>query len=245
MADDNNIPGSGDAAAAEEKRRLNPVAETIVIVIAALLFAFLIQWLIVKPYKIPSLSMYPTLDTKQRVLVNRVTGRLGTPQRGDIVVFHPPPGADQQICGISNGQKFGPPPGETYVAMPSLQEMPSDGSGSYMACPVANQGQQKQAFIKRVIGLPGERIKIIDGHAWINGKQLDEPYINKGCESAATAMLTCTFSKEFTIPDGMYFMMGDNRNNSDDSRFWGPIPKKSMVGEAFATYWPPNRIGGL
>jgi signal peptidase I len=235
------------AAEAEPKKRLNPVTETIVIVIAALFFAFMIQWLIVKPYKIPSLSMYPTLDTKQRVLVNRVTGRFGTPERGDVVVFHPPPGADEQQCGIANGEKFGPAPGTTYVAMPTIEELPADGEGSYMACPVANQGAQKQAFIKRVIGLPGERIKIINGHAWINGQQLNEPYINdeRGCDDPTASTLGCTFSKEFTIPDGMYFMMGDNRNNSDDSRFWGPIPKKNMVGEAFATYWPPKRIGGL
>lgn len=236
---------STESGAKADERRLNPVVETILIVAAALVFAFLIQWLLVKPYKIPSLSMYPTLEEKQRVLVNRVDGRFGTPERFDVVVFHPPPGADVPTCGIANGEKFGAPPGQTYVAMPSLQEMPADGQGSYMACPVATPGQQKQAFIKRVIGLPGERIKIIDGHAWINGQELDEPYLNKGCEDAATAMVTCTFSKEFTIPDGMYFMMGDNRNNSDDSRFWGPIPKKLMVGEAFATYWPPNRIGGL
>lgn len=234
-----------DSRAEADARRLNPIVETILIVVAALAFAFLIQWLLVKPYKIPSLSMYPTLEEKQRVLVNRVTGRFGTPKRLDVMVFHPPPGADDGRCGISDGEKFGAPPGEKYVAMPSLENLPPDGPGSYMACPVATPGEQSQAFIKRVIGLPGERIKIIDGHAWINGQELDEPYINKGCEDPATAMITCTFSKEFTIPDGMYFMMGDNRNNSDDSRFWGPIPKSMMVGEAFATYWPPNRIGGL
>jgi signal peptidase I len=51
--------------------------------------------------------------------------------------------------------------------------------------------------------------------------------------------------KQITIPPDMYFMMGDNRGASDDSRFWGPVPKEWIIGEAFATYWPPNRIGGL
>jgi signal peptidase I len=229
------------------KKQLNPVAETVVIVAAALVFAFLIQWLLVKPYKIPSPSMVPTLETGQRVLVNRIEGRFGTPSRGDIVVFHPPPGADEQQCGISNGEKFGPPPGETYVAVPDIQDLPSSTNASYMACPVANPGAQKQAFIKRVVGLPGDRFKIIKGHAYVDGKKLNEPYINKlqSCDDPTNFTLSCTYSREFTIPAGKYFMMGDNRNNSDDSRFWGPIPKSSMVGEAFATYWPISRIGGL
>lgn len=238
-------PGSTDGA--PEKKQLNPVAETVVIVAAALIFAFLIQWLLVKPYKIPSPSMVPTLETGQRVLVNRIEGRFGTPSRGDVVVFHPPPGADEQRCGIQNGEKFGPAPGETYVGVPDLEDLASETDSSYMACPVATAGTQKQAFIKRVVGMPGDRFKIIKGHAYVNGKKLNEPYINtaQSCDDPSNFTLSCTYSREFTIPDGKYFMMGDNRNNSDDSRFWGPIPKSSMVGEAFATYWPINRIGGL
>lgn len=234
---------------AEDSKSLNPLVETALIVVAALVFAFVIQWLLVKPYKIPSLSMYPLLNVHQRVLVNRVEGRFGTPERGDVVVFHPPPGADEMECGIEPGQTFGPPQ-QTYVANTEMIDT-SDGAGSgndgSMACPVANAGAQKQAFIKRVIGLPGDRIKIIKGYAYINGEKLDEPYVNTAdsCADTASFRPTCTFSREFTIPPNRYFMMGDNRNNSDDSRFWGPIPKQNIVGEAFATYWPPSRIGGL
>lgn len=230
----------------EPKKHLNPVVETVLIVLLALSFAFLIQWLIVKPYKIPSPSMVPTLETGQRVLVNRVTGRFGTPQRGDIMVFHPPPGADEQQCGIQVGQNFGTPP-TRYLGVPDLSDIPDATTASYMACPVANPGKQKQAFIKRVIGVPGDELKIIKGHAYINDKELDEPYINKenSCDDPASFTLACTFSRSITIPAGMYFMMGDNRNNSDDSRFWGPVPAANMIGEAFATYWPPKRIGGL
>lgn len=230
-----------------DKKQLNPAVETALIVVVAIVFAFLIQWLFIKPYKIPSPSMVPTLDVGQRVLVNRVEGRFGTPERFDIMVFNPPPGADAQRCGIQNGQTFGPPPGTPYVAMPDISELPDDLSGDYMPCPVATSGKQGQAFIKRVIGLPGDRLKIIKGHAYINGKELDEPYLNPddSCDSPETASLSCTFSKEIKIPEGMYFMMGDNRNNSDDSRYWGPIPKENMIGEGFATYWPPSRIGGL
>lgn len=238
MSDPNNKP---------QKHAMNPIVETALIVAFALLIAFLIQWLLVKPYKIPSPSMVPTLDVGQRVLVNRVEGRFGTPERYDVMVFNPPPGSDQQQCGIADGEKFGDPP-QTYVA-PSFEGITEEGAeaNDYMACPVANPGKQKQAYIKRVVGLPGDRIKIIEGHVYIDGKELNEPYIydQDTCEDAGPSSLTCTFAREFTIPEGMYFMMGDNRNNSDDSRFWGPIPEENFVGEAFATYWPINRIGGL
>jgi signal peptidase I len=236
-----NNESSGDA-----EPRLNPVAETMLIVVCALIFAFLIQWLLVKPYKIPSESMVPTLQEGQRVLVNRIEGRFGTPERGDVVVFHPPPGADNEECGIGNGDAFGPP-AQTYVAAPGLEDPDGGTSDSFMACPVANPGAQKQAFIKRLIGLPGDRIKIIKGHAYINGKMLVEPYINPefSCDDPETFTFGCTFSKEFTIPPGKYYFLGDNRARSDDSRYWGAIPAKNIVGEAFGTYWPPKRVGGL
>lgn len=243
MSDPNDkTPDSGH----EDARRLNPVAETVVIVVAALIFAFLIQWLLVKPYKIPSASMVPTLTEGQRVLVNRIEGRFGTPERGDVIVFHPPPGAESQLCGISSGEIFGPP-SQRYIGPGDPRATTKDGEQSAMPCPVANPGAQKQAFIKRLIGLPGDRFKLIKGHAYINGKQLNEPYLNSepSCEDASMQSFGCTFSREITIPPGMYYFLGDNRAESDDSRYWGPVPKKNIVGEAFATYWPPSRIGGL
>lgn len=228
------------------KKKLNPVLETVLIVVCALAFAFVIQWLLVKPYKIPSLSMYPLLEVKQRVLVNRVEGRFGTPARGDVLVFHPPPGAEIMRCGVEPGESFGPPE-QIYVASPEEIDLEGGNGGGSMACPVAAPGAQSQAFIKRVVGLPGDRIKIIRGNAYIDGKRLDEPYISKldSCDEEDTFKPGCTFSREFTIPPNKYFMMGDNRNNSDDSRFWGPIDRSNIVGKAFATYWPISRIGGL
>ena len=231
----------------DESKKLNPVVETVAIVIVALALAFLIQWLLVKPYKIPSGSMLKTLDVGQRVLVNRVKGRFGTPERGDILVFHPPPGANEARCGVQDGEKYGPPPGIEYIGIPEADLALDIGNAPIMPCPQPNPGAESQAFIKRVIGLPGDRLKIIKGHAYINGKKLNEPYINDedSCDDPATFRPSCTYSEEITIQPGYYFMMGDNRNNSDDSRFWGPVPKKNIVGEAFATYWPPGRIGGL
>jgi signal peptidase I len=213
--------------------------ELVVIVAVALGLALLIQAFVVKPFKIPSPSMVPTLAIGERVLVNRLDGRFGTPERGDITVFKPPRGADDIECGVSDGEEYAP--GKEYF----------DGSvsedGAKMPCPLPTSGKSAENYIKRVIGLPGDRIKIIRGHAYVNGKRLDEPYINTvdSCEQEATASEDCNFELEITIPEGHYFMMGDNRNNSTDSRFWGPVPEDNIVGEAFATYWPPGEVGTL
>ena len=95
-------------------------------------------------------------------------------------------------------------------------------------------------FIKRVVAGPGDRLRIDDGHVVLNGKQQTEPFAEP-CGGGDG----CDFPTEITIPAGHYFMMGDNRGSSDDSRFWGPVPEKWIIGQAFATYWPPKRIGLL
>ena len=92
-------------------------------------------------------------------------------------------------------------------------------------------------FVKRLIGLPGETWEERNGFVYINGKKLIEPYIKPDRRDTATSY------PPRKIPDGMYFMMGDNRTQSCDSREWGPVPRKNLIGEVFAVYWPPNRIG--
>ncbi|MBI5309660.1 MAG: signal peptidase I [Actinobacteria bacterium] len=225
----------------QENERPHPLLETIAVVAVALSLALLVQWLIVKPYRIPSESMVPTLVEGQRILVNRVEGRFGSPERGDVVVFNPPSGAGDDECGVEEGQRYGA--GDAvYTAETGA---PDDTLG--MACPKPTPGKFSDAYVKRLIGMPGDRLKIIKGHAFINGQQLDEPYINgdDNCDDPESYEASCSFPVEITIPAGHYFMMGDNRNASDDSRFWGPIPAENVIGEAFATYWPPQRIGGL
>jgi signal peptidase I len=90
-------------------------------------------------------------------------------------------------------------------------------------------------FVKRLIGLPGEKWSERNGYVYINGKKLNEPYIKPDRRD------TETHSAQL-IPKGQYFMMGDNRGESCDSRVWGTVPRKNLIGEVFATYWPPNRI---
>jgi signal peptidase I len=194
------------------------VTEMIVIVVVALAIALTVQWLLIKPYRIPSGSMEPTLDIGQRVLVNRISHRLGAdPKIGDIITFHPPVGADEvpPRCGVAQ-----PPPGQP--------------------CPLPTAGESSQTFIKRVVGLPGDRISVRDGIVVRNGRVAKESHI-----AACGGGQGCDLPHPMTVPKGDVFVMGDNRGASDDSRFWGPVPLKWVIGEAFATYWPPSRIGPL
>jgi signal peptidase I len=190
--------------------------ELVLIVAVALGLALGIQAFLIKPYKIPSESMVPTLQIGQRVLVNRIGARFSDPDVGDVVVFHPPTGAEEDdMCGEQ------PPMGQV--------------------CLKATPHKADVNFIKRVVAGPGDRLSIRDGHVILNGKPQKEPFI-RPCEGGAGE---CDFPREVTIPAGTYFMMGDNRGSSDDSRYWGPVPRKWIVGEAFGTYWPPKRIGLL
>lgn len=91
-------------------------------------------------------------------------------------------------------------------------------------------------FVKRVVGLPGEKVSMRNGHVFINGLRLDEPYLRpayRGRESGDWAR----------IPSGGYFVLGDNRAMSCDSRRWGVVPRDNIIGRAEVTYWPPNRVG--
>jgi signal peptidase I len=102
---------------------------------------------------------------------------------------------------------------------------------------------QPDPLIKRVIGLPGDRISVRDGELFVNGEPRKEPYVVEDpCVPGQPR--TCSFGP-VTVPEDHYFMMGDNRANSRDSRFIGPVPEDAVRGEAFLRFWPPNRIGLL
>lgn len=96
-------------------------------------------------------------------------------------------------------------------------------------------------FIKRIIGTPGERVKVADGHVYINDRLLKEPYLADTVITSGGTFLAD--GQEYTVPDGQYVVFGDNRPNSSDSRYWGPITKKSISGRAWVIYWPLNLAG--
>lgn len=200
------VPGDGEGSGS--------FIELVGMVVFALVFALVVQAFLVKPFRIPSESMVPTMEIGHRLLTDRVTMRFRDPEIGDILVFKPPAGADSGVCGIAHDDKS--------------------------ACPKPETERLDINFIKRVVAGPGDRLKIIKGHVYLDGKRQDESFIRPDaiCE-------ICNLPKEIRIPRGHYFMMGDNRGASDDSRIWGPIPEAAVVGVARLTYWPPNRIGGL
>jgi signal peptidase I len=206
-------PGKG------EKDGKGSLVELVVIVVVALGLALGIQQFLVKPFRIPSESMEPTLDVGQRVLVDRVSPRFGDPERGDIVVFKPPKGADDDAEVQCAEEKPGAP------------------------CARAVSQRSDTNFIKRVVGVGGDELYVERGRVFLKGKdghfhQQKEPFIrpDEACE-------TCNLRSPIKIPKGRFFMMGDNRGNSTDSRVWGPVAKDWIIGGAFFTYWPPKRIG--
>ena len=201
---------------AKAKSTGNSLVELVVIVAVALGLALGIQAFLVKPYRIPSESMVPTLEIGQRVLVNRIGTRFSDPTVGDVTVFHPPLGSETNECGAEarEGQ----------------------------VCPRPTADRSDVNFIKRIVAGPGDTVAVVAGAVVLNGERQEEDFI-RPCPDPQDP--SCNFPTPIRVPAGHWFMMGDNRGASDDSRFWGPVPDEWIIGNAFATYWPPRKIGLL
>jgi signal peptidase I len=195
--------------------------ELVLTVVVAAGLAFLVQAFVIKPYRIPSGSMEPTLGINQRILVNRLDTHPGV---GSVVVFHPPSGADTDVGQCAN----------------TTEGFSADGGPLSSPCDAALSGQSPETFVKRVVGVGGDTLRIKNGLVYRNGVLQKHSFITP-CGQASE----CTFSRTIKVPKGDYYMMGDNRGNSDDSRYWGPVPQKYIIGVAFFTYWPIGRIGTI
>lgn len=170
------------------------ISENARLVIVALAIALSVRFFIAEPRYIPSPSMVPTLAVGDRLLVEKVSYRMRSPQRGEIIVFEPPP--QLQAYGYSS----------------------------------------QQAFIKRVIGLPGQRVEVMNGRVIVDGKALEEPYILDTPEYEMSPV---------EVPADSLFVMGDNRNDSNDSHIWGTLPQKNALGQAVFRFWPLDKIGRI
>jgi len=150
---------------------------------------------------IPTPSMLPTLRVGDTILVDQDAYLRAAPAIGDIVVFHPPVGADTgEHCATR------PPSGQ--------------------ACATADRPDSTALFVKRIVAGPGDRISIRGGHVIRNGMRATEDFIRL-CDAQASG---CDFPRTFTVAAGRYYVLGDNRGASDDSRFWGPVAAASIIG---------------
>ena len=105
-------------------------------------------------------------------------------------------------------------------------------------------------LIKRIIGMPGDTMSLKDGAVYVNGRALSEPYVRTIGGKAVPSDpfdngLPWSLQSPYKVPAGNYFVMGDNRTDSDDSRYWGTVARDQIMGRAFFIYWPPKRIGGI
>jgi signal peptidase I len=192
--------------------------ESIRIIAIALVLAFFLRSFVLEPRFIPSGSMEPTLQVNDRVIVEKVSYWFGAPHRGDIVVFYPP-------------------------RSPYIQD-------------------NTKAYIKRIIGLPGDRISIHDGSVYVNDVPLDEAYIAEAIDyvyppeqaklqelldkgNLGNKVALANLNVSVTVPEESFWVMGDNRNYSNDSHVWGFLPKPNIIGHASFRFWPIDDRFGL
>lgn len=203
--------------------------DVVVIVVVALLVSFLVKTFLVRSFYIPSASMTQTLVEDDRILVDEITPRFGSYSRGDVVVFRDPGGWLPQSVAPAR-----PPYVEVVDWVLSLVGLTAPDSDDHL--------------VKRIIGLPGDHVVCCNslGQTTVNGTPLDEtPYLSLSPGQSAPR----DEAYDVVVPDGSLWVLGDNRDNSQDSRFHqdqpggGFVPVENVVGRAFLITWPFDRFG--
>ncbi|MCX5749576.1 MAG: signal peptidase I [Candidatus Saganbacteria bacterium] len=200
------------------------IKETIETVVVALLIALFIRAFFIQIFWIPSESMLPTFEVNDRIIVDRLSLGLPNPlydmNDSPIFLFNIPNPLYNTNFIFSNARNI------YTFSRPKRMEVivfkyPKDPVGT------------RRDFIKRIIGLPGETVSIKNGYVYINGRQLEEKHpVNRDNFNMP----------EVKVPEKSYFMMGDNRPNSMDSRFWGFAPEDNIIGRAVVRIWPLNKL---
>lgn len=193
-------------------------------IIIALVLAMLFRFFIGTPTIVKQVSMYPTLVQDQRLWLNRWGRTTKTlPKRGDIITFEEP-------------SKTNYTESEIDASNPVAQYKQKQGF-EWFVKEFLEVG--KRSYIKRVIGLPGEHVEIKDGKVYIDGEELDEPYLQDGI---VTDLLGSGFD-DFTVPENCIFAMGDNRNHSTDCRAFGCVPLEEIESTVAIRIWPLSEWG--
>lgn len=185
-------------------QRWRKLADWIGTIAFAVAFVLIFQAEVAKPYRIPSSSMEPTLHC----------AKPGASCRA---------GFSDRVIANRLAYRFGSPKRGQIVVF----KAPAKAA----KCAAGDGGS---TFVKRLIGLPDELVSERDGFVFINGKLLNEPYVDSALRDHATG--------SWRVPPDHYFFLGDDRANSCDSRVWGSVPRSSLIGPVILTYWPPNRI---
>lgn len=207
--------------------RTKNILEWIECIVIAVILALLIRYFVGTPTVVQKESMYPTLKQGERLILNRLTRTFNqTPERGQIITFEAPTitSVNPETADLSN-------PVATYSNEPN-------NIFSKFTYHVLEWG--KTSYIKRVIGLPGDHVKIENGKVYINDQELDESaYLQDGVVTEGNGG---AFT-DITVPEGYIFAMGDNRENSVDCRSFGCVPIEKLEGTVVLRFWPLDKFG--
>lgn len=207
----------------ENNSILNKILEWSLCIIVAVLLALIIRYYLVAPTMVKQSSMYPTLKEGQRIVLSRLNRTFNKEyKRGEIITFEAPSQASQNLSL------------EKPIAIYS-------NSSNNLIDKIAHNILEinKTSYIKRIIGVSGDRIQVKDGKVYLNGEELEETYL---IEENITSQSNYN---DIVVPDGNVFVMGDNRNESMDSRSFGCIPIEKIEGIVWFRYWPLNEFGKI